>query len=519
MAHYEDAIGYFEQQLATLERLSSPTAQLDKGRAFGSLGDCYDALGDPEEAAKCHEQYLSIALKLKSVRDQERAYRGLGQSQRSLGNLQQALVCLEKRLVVAHELGSPEAKAAAYGELGQLHATLGNLEQAVSCLDHQQSIAMELSKYIPCIGFLRGHFNLVSDDKIMEADAISGLGTVYQQMGEYATALRYHQNDLDIAEQLGVPSIQSRACGNLGAVHEALGNFEQAVRYQEQHLSVAASTNDQLAKTLAYSSLGRVHQLLGNRQQAIAYLTQGLCIAEALGRRDEEARIRNRLGLALWSNGDLEGAQKQLEAATHLLEMIRRETRNSPDYKVSLFELQTSSYQVLQRVLVSLNKQDEALVVAERGRNRAFVDLLLERQGLSSNARSKNKSNSDEVNPNSLEQIKEIVNRQRATVLYYSIAAGFLYAWLIVPTKGVVKFHSASLYENNGEDDSCESTDPVPSGTGLLERLVTSVRDSLGVELSPSCTTIVEDQYSEDTMSERTGEQTVPKAIEIFFPA
>lgn len=71
-------LGYFEQQLAILERLNSATAQLDRGRAFGSLGDCYDALGDPDEAVKCHEQYLSIASKLKSTRDQERAYRGLG---------------------------------------------------------------------------------------------------------------------------------------------------------------------------------------------------------------------------------------------------------------------------------------------------------------------------------------------------------------------------------------------------------------------------------------------------------
>ncbi|KAK9746315.1 CHAT domain [Popillia japonica] len=514
MAHYEDAIGYFEQQLATLERLSTPTAQLDKGRAFGSLGDCYDALGDPEEAAKCHEQYLSIALKLKSMRDQERAYRGLGQSHKSIGNLQQALVCLEKRLVVSHELGNPDAKAAAYGELGQLHATLGNLEQAVSCLDHQRSIAQELS------------------DKVMEAEAISGLGQVYQQMGEYAIALRYHQNDLEISEHLGMPLLQSRACGNIGAVHEALGNYEQAVRYQEQHLQVAASTNDQLAKTLAYSSLGRVHQLLGNRTQAIAYLTQGLCIAEALGRRDEEAKIRNRLGLALWVNGDLEGAQKQLEATTNLLENIRRESRNTPDYKLSLFELQTTSYQVLQRVLVGLNRQEEALVVAEKGRNRAFVDLLFERQGLGDTpaggkskfsgsrleeggpncldqikaAGGKSKfsgSRLEEGGPNCLDQIKEFVNRQRASVLYYSIAAGFLYAWLIVPTKGVIKFHATSLNENPTEAKG-ENGESQLTGSGLLERLVTSVRDSLGVELSP-CTTISEDQYPDDTLSERTG--------------
>jgi hypothetical protein len=75
-------------------------------------------------------------------------------------------------------------------------------------------------------------------------------------MGEYSTALRYHQADLDTAEELGLAVLQGRACGNLGTVHESLGNFEEAVRYQEQHLSVAAQTNDKLAKTMAYSSLG-----------------------------------------------------------------------------------------------------------------------------------------------------------------------------------------------------------------------------------------------------------------------
>lgn len=118
-------LGYFEQQLATLERITSPTTHIDRGRAFGSLGDCYFALHDPEEAAKYHEQHLAIALKLKSVRDQERAYTGLSQAMKALGNLQQALVCLEKRLVVAHEIGIAEKKALAYGELGKLHASLG----------------------------------------------------------------------------------------------------------------------------------------------------------------------------------------------------------------------------------------------------------------------------------------------------------------------------------------------------------------------------------------------------------
>lgn len=85
--------------------------------------------------------------------------------------------------------------------------------------------------------------------------------------------------------------------------------------------------------------------------------------------------------------------------------------------------------------------------MAERGRNRAFVDLLLERQGLGDN-RGKNKNSiAEDLYPNNLDQIKDIVNRQRASVLYYSVAAGFLYAWLIVPTKGerILLFEASRL--------------------------------------------------------------------------
>lgn len=118
MAHYEDAIGYLEQQLSTLEPLTSNTALLDKARALGNLGDCYEALGDPEEAIKCHEQQLAAAVRLRSVREQERAYRGLGRAREASGDYQEALVCLEKRLVAAHEVDSPESRGAAYGDLG-----------------------------------------------------------------------------------------------------------------------------------------------------------------------------------------------------------------------------------------------------------------------------------------------------------------------------------------------------------------------------------------------------------------
>lgn len=95
-------------------------------------------------------------------------------------------------------------------------------------------------------------------DRVAESDAACGLGQVYQQMADYSTALRYHQADLETAEELKLAPLQGRACGNLGSVYESLGNLQEAMKYQEQHLSIAAQTNDKLAKTIAYSSLGMI---------------------------------------------------------------------------------------------------------------------------------------------------------------------------------------------------------------------------------------------------------------------
>ena len=83
-------------------------------------------------------------------------------------------------------------------------------------------------------------------DKPAEAEAASGLGSVYQQMGEYSAALQYHQLDLKISEEILSPSAQGRAHGNISLAFESLGNFEEAVRHGEQHLSIAAQMNDKV---------------------------------------------------------------------------------------------------------------------------------------------------------------------------------------------------------------------------------------------------------------------------------
>ncbi|XP_047033145.1 tetratricopeptide repeat protein 28 [Helicoverpa zea] len=467
MGHYEDAIGYLEQQLAILERVNTPTCQLDKARALGSLGDCYDALGDPDEAAKYHEQHLAAALKLDNKREQERAYRGLGLSHKSVGSLQQALVCLEKRLVVSHELGAPEAKAQAYGELGALHIALNNLEQAVLCLDHQKNIAKELN------------------NQIMEAEACHALGVAQHALGEHAAAVRHHRAELELAHRLGLTHLQARACGGLGAAHASMGAHAEAARWHESRLRHATAAGDTRGRAQALADLGRAHLAMGACGSAVSYLRQALAATEGLADADEEARVRHRLGFALWASGELEEAKEQLQAALTLLESGSDKHR---DRKIAA--LYTSTQHALQRVLVELGRHPEALVVAERGRCRSLDAVTekpagtlnqanLELHAQQRNAEESGKERSEPWSPSSVEQILEVVNKQKAPVLYYSLAAGRLYAWLLQPHKGILRFHQVSLLEE-AEDSDNSLPDISPddlqpsnvSGLGKLEHCI-----------------------------------------------
>ncbi|CAH2093836.1 unnamed protein product [Euphydryas editha] len=459
MGHYEDAIGYLEQQLAILERVNTPTCQLDKARALGSLGDCYDALGDPDEAVKYHEQHLAAALKLDNTREQERAYRGLGLSHKSVGNLQQALVCLEKRLVVSHELGAAEAKAQAYGELGALHVALNNLEQAVSCLEHQKNIAKELN------------------NQIMEAEACHALGGAHHARGDHAAAVRQHRAELELAHCLGLTHLQARACGGLGAAHAALGAHAEAARWHEARLRHATAAGDARGRSHALADLGRAHLAMGACGSAVSYLRQALAATEGLADADEEARVRHRLGFALWASGELEEAKEQLQAALTVLGPGNEKHRDR-----KIVALYTSTQHALQRVLVELGRQHEALVVAERARaaprsralSHANLELHAQQRNISEDA---SKERPEFWCPSSVEQVLEVVNKQKSPVLYYSIAAGRLYAWLLQPHKGILRFHQAYLLDQTDDSDNSLpdiSPDDLQANTsgGKLERWI-----------------------------------------------
>ena len=102
----------------------------------------------------------------------------------------------------------------------------------------------------------------------------------------------------------------------------------------------------------------------------------------------------------------------------------------------SFFQMLYNFTLIFQRVLVTLDRHNEALVVAERACTRAFIDLLMERQAGSEGFFGNHVTDPP---PITTDQITNIVNKQKSLVLCFSVAAGFLYSWLLTPKDGKMR--------------------------------------------------------------------------------
>ena len=94
-------------------------------------------------------------------------------------------------------------------------------------------------------------------DKHAEASSASGLGQVHAKMGDWASALTYHQLDLGLSEEVGDPAGQIRALSDIGAAYEGMEDWDKAIEAHEQFLEKAIAANDPGAQTQALGGLGK----------------------------------------------------------------------------------------------------------------------------------------------------------------------------------------------------------------------------------------------------------------------
>ena len=253
---------------------------------------------------------------------------------------------------------------------------------------------------------------------------------------------------------------EATSLGSLGNTYLLLGEYDVAVDYYQQYLKISQEIGDRQGETKSMAGLGIAYYYLGRYHEATNYHQNSLQIAKEIGDLDSQGTALNNLGYSLFKLGQIEEAETKFQEGIKVRESLRLGLNDS--YKISIFEEQARTYRLLQEVLIYQNKFSEALEISERGRTRAFVDLLAERLFRQTDTQSF-------ATPISYNQIQKVAQFQNSILVEYSIIDSnkLLLIWVIKPT-GEINFYSVNLELFNQEYTS-------------LSNLIAQARASLGV--------------------------------------
>ncbi len=387
--------------------------------------------GQITKSLKYLQEALSIYREIKNREGEWKALRYLAFRASYLGDYPKAINYEEQRLKIAREIQDRNGEFEALANLIQNYQNLENYPKAIEYAQQNLKIARETQ--------LRDY----------EASALGTLAVSYLFLRDYHKVIEYGQQYLKITREMqyrpgALPLLYYLA----GSAYSFLGDYAGGIDYYQQILKIAREIKDVREEVAILNNIGEIYRNLEDYAKAIDYQQQSLKIAISTKDRQQEGRGLSSLGYTFYKQGNFNLAESTLLKAINVYESLRSNQKFTDKEKVLISEGQNRTYVILQQVLISQNKNQSALEIAESGRSRMFVELLA----------NKISPNSQQLLvPTKIKQILKTAKTQNATLVEYSLIYDEfkfrdqreikeleLYIWVIKPT-GEITFRKADL--------------------------------------------------------------------------
>ena len=454
------AIEYHEQALSIATEAGENTVE---GCIYGSLGVDYHLVGDFRRAIEYHKLHLLIAKEFSDRTCEEHAYNGLGIAYLHVSEFQLAIEYHHQRLIFAKEVGDRELEGRAYGYLGSVYNSLGEYQRAIEYTNKSLIIAKEIG------------------DRERQGQAYSNLCATYLSLEEFPVAMQCYKKQLSIAKEVGDRKGIGNAYSNIGDLYKSLGDVQRAMEYFKQSLSNAEEIGDRNGQGRAYCRLGMCYRNLHDLKEAIECYKQHLIIAEEIGDRMTEACAHVDLGQLFLYSDSLNEALEHFRCSVKIYDTIRASSISEDQLKISFRTKHQFAYTHLWQVLVMLQRNDEALYAAERGRAQALLDALKVTYGLTS------------LSPRSIESEEEVRNISRKTTVltvFLALHLKTVNIW-VLGKEGNPIFRQAEIEIGREHEDSF---------TLLLDTVLKNIRDGVGIR----CENRSMDKLSDDSTPSST---------------
>lgn len=270
-------------------------------------GDYSMRIDTYQEAVRQYERALTRLLEQDDAQHERtliQTYIKLAEALRHTGNYPQARVCVEQGLarIPADEKSSDKAQG--ISELADILWGQGKFEESRAFALEAYTLATAIQHYRTTIR------------------AISRLGILAQETGDYTTAQKHYEDGLILArsqeDEIGLTSLTN----NSGMLAFAQGNLDDARTLFEESLELSQSRGERVREASTLNNLGAVAGTQGDLDAAARYFEQGLTIARSVGERRLTTHALENLGFISLLEEDFISAKRYMEDSLAIAESI-----------------------------------------------------------------------------------------------------------------------------------------------------------------------------------------------------
>jgi CHAT domain-containing protein/tetratricopeptide (TPR) repeat protein len=354
-AEYETALHYARLQQVVAERLGDPVGV---AAAWLNTSVVKNSEEDHEESLQAAYKALSIYESLGLKRGMALALENLSNSYRALGNLRRAFECAQKSLRLSEEENHRRGIMCALSELAIIYGYQNNSEQSLAHHERALALAQELG------------------DTVMIATERHDIAIQYRNFGNYQRALEMYQQLLEQTEGFGDKGGAAMVRDQIGRIYAEQGRYEEALRYHKEAYAGLESTKMTHGVDISLNNMSAVYLLQRNYTEALSTSQRAVSLARNGGRKVELFVALTNLGYSQFGLNHLSEARQAFGEAVSIVEDLRTQAAGGVEERQRSFEGGLEAHHGLLGVLVKQNQPADALMLAERAKARALLDIL-----------------------------------------------------------------------------------------------------------------------------------------------
>jgi tetratricopeptide (TPR) repeat protein len=141
-------------------------------------------------------------------------------------------------------------------------------------------------------------------DRVAQGSTLNNMGLVYDPLGNYEKALDYHNQALEIREEIGDLRGQGMSLHNIASLLYRLGDYHKAIEYNNRALKIRKEIGDRRGQGITLNNIGFIFDYLGDYRKAFENYVKALRIQKEIGDRWGEAVSLTNIGFLHGRRGE-----------------------------------------------------------------------------------------------------------------------------------------------------------------------------------------------------------------------